>query len=351
MTRATVFTGYFNLRIIPRNDQLIPDDVTTCVIGDLHGNAMKLIFCLLTSRLLKISQEIYTQLCQAYHEVNYDIFLSLLRRLKCTSARKNRKLILIGDTLCDRGNSDYMTLLVYEWMSMQGVDFSIIFSNHDREFVRYGLNGFNLPSRGVGISQDQSISFDYRVIDATKKRHVKNIFKNIYLPRLKLLEYLPNTNNSLQPFLLTHAPCDDKTLINLAVLMREQMDDVSTIDKAVHVCNESFSKNLQSCTDNQLIYNFIWDRHEHRGDIPRSFINVYGHVGEIKSKNEATWIGLDTDLGRSELRMGLDYEQDERAEISTLEDTGHELSDPMGAALAKLYPFKTRKLKLFLIRK
>ncbi len=74
---------------------------------------------------------------QAYYQKNYKLFYNTIQNLQFNAQSiKNIKLIFIGDTLCDRGNSDYMTLLLYELMAKNKINFTIIVSNHDLGFIR-----------------------------------------------------------------------------------------------------------------------------------------------------------------------------------------------------------------------
>ncbi|MCK1859324.1 hypothetical protein MXE00_13165 [Legionella pneumophila] len=124
--------------------QLPPVDLThkgtEITIGDLHGNAMKLMFMLVKHGIAtNISIEDYNRLVEIYRTPTKGLtkellgeFNEILTKIKFNSDSTIR---LIGDELADRGNNDYFTLKILEKLNEHTVPVEIIVSNHSIEFI------------------------------------------------------------------------------------------------------------------------------------------------------------------------------------------------------------------------
>ncbi|MCP3965196.1 MAG: hypothetical protein GY750_01150 [Lentisphaerae bacterium] len=184
---------YLDLKDLPDTFEQVFNDnfregAASLAVGDLHGNAYKLYYLLLSNGYCFSKQSTQLKIYRAYHSRNYKAFeeglkTTLFNKHVC----RHKKLILLGDTLCDRGRSDYMTLLLFEKIAQHGVNLSIVISNHDMEFIYTWSNNYD----SIGGSVDLSCvkSFDYKKLpDAASKANFDRITTSVYMPRLKVIE-------------------------------------------------------------------------------------------------------------------------------------------------------------------
>lgn len=109
-------------------------------IGDLHGNAMKLMFMLVKHGIAtNINEAEYNRLVEIYKTPTQDLtkkhldeFNQILSKIEFS---KDSLVRLIGDELADRGNNDYFTLKILEKLNEHKVPVEIIVSNHSIEFI------------------------------------------------------------------------------------------------------------------------------------------------------------------------------------------------------------------------
>lgn len=118
----------------------------THTIGDLHGNALKLLNFLMMQGVAKFKGD------QQENKKKYDQFKALYdkpaTRLKADDLQAFKALLqdlefapnanirLIGDDLADRGMNDYYTLLLINKLKEQKVGVEVILSNHAAEFIK-----------------------------------------------------------------------------------------------------------------------------------------------------------------------------------------------------------------------
>jgi hypothetical protein len=117
--------------------------IRSITFGDLHGNTHKLLCFLsaagvINSLDLRVLARIYNQIatCDISAKKYEDVSRRFIAQLQRTTFRRvDFKLRFIGDTLADRGLFDLLTLLVFEAMDKSGLNFTIIYSNHDQLFL------------------------------------------------------------------------------------------------------------------------------------------------------------------------------------------------------------------------
>jgi hypothetical protein len=133
-----------NLHQLP---EVINYHYTHVSVGDLHGNALKLIYTLIEEGVLELSEEeqessahIYIKLRDIYNkpinELRVDDLAKFQDIINKAKVNKNKAVTLIGDELADRGNNDYFTLLVLQKLKEEQVNIEIMLSNHSVEFIR-----------------------------------------------------------------------------------------------------------------------------------------------------------------------------------------------------------------------
>ena len=108
-------------------------------LGDLHGNALKLLFILVSFSVVEISEDDYNQVVRIYFtqedsltEEYLQQFNAILAKLKVNPA----SIRLIGDEFADRGSNDYITFKILEKLYSTGVSLEILISNHSIEFLQ-----------------------------------------------------------------------------------------------------------------------------------------------------------------------------------------------------------------------
>src|SRR5262249_3257508 len=117
-----------------------------------------------------------------------------------------QKLILLGDLLADRTYNDYFTLAILDFLHESGIEYEIIFSNHDAEFVRYihrcrekserDLYQTNGEDEGLGVAMRSLHRLNSTLNRYTHLR--ENLHRRVeraYFPKLRLfsLSYDDNT--------------------------------------------------------------------------------------------------------------------------------------------------------------
>lgn len=186
-------------------------------IGDLHGNALKLIYILIEQGFLEgISEENYKTLKDIYYR-NYDSVQdegqrdSQIKRdldnfrsiIESSIVNTKRSLTLIGDELADRGRNDYFTLLVIKKLHESHLDCDIILSNHSIEFFR--ITAKLMPS--LALPYIKSIEgLRYLISRAIiNKAEVAKLIAAHYIPLIKAIGYTLSPRIE-ELTLYTHAP-------------------------------------------------------------------------------------------------------------------------------------------------
>jgi hypothetical protein len=113
------------------------DDVLT--LGDLHGNAVKLLYFLIYMNVVDMDDDQYGLFVYLYnlpvhdlgrgHIVAFNTCINDIRIINPTAIR------LIGDVLADRGSNDYFTLKLLDLLCNKHISIEILLSNHDIEFI------------------------------------------------------------------------------------------------------------------------------------------------------------------------------------------------------------------------
>ncbi|MHB1947791.1 MAG: hypothetical protein ACYCQI_06740 [Gammaproteobacteria bacterium] len=195
-------------------------------LGDLHGNALKLVQTLIRENILNMSEEdyeafvnIYTKKPDALTSQHLDKFRDILARSSINEKATQNLIRLIGDELSDRGSNDYFTLKILEMMGKANVPCEILLSNHSIEFLKCydeGLENFK-PKLGAG----QGISLENLGLLIEKglvtRKEITDIVENYYKPKLKIVSC--SIDDSEIPPSITiysHAPVGIRTLAMLA---------------------------------------------------------------------------------------------------------------------------------------
>lgn len=186
-------------------------------IGDLHGNALKLIYTLIEEGIINdLSISNYHKLRDIYNKNvsqlrSYDLYLfsAIVNSFKIDNTRH---LVLIGDDLADRGQNDYFTLLVLQKLHNENLKVNIILSNHTVEFLRdYERDKFTGKCTMSGSFVTSLKNMVYLIQKGlVKEKYVRDIVKACYIPKLKVLSYSSVSVNSVTIY--THAPVGFETI-------------------------------------------------------------------------------------------------------------------------------------------
>lgn len=118
-------------------------DVIT--VGDLHGNALKLLHFLLKNNIVhwntsekSESEAFYQRFYELYNAtpITQEKFNQLRALISSLRVTPNTPLLrFIGDELADRGKHDLITLLLFEHLHANKVNYRCILSNHTHRFL------------------------------------------------------------------------------------------------------------------------------------------------------------------------------------------------------------------------
>lgn len=245
----------------PTQKQLLkPGESLT--VGDLHGNALKLLWILAYHDLIQISEKDYNDFARIYQKetfatfrgpnprpedlnaANINEFNEIVGRI--TSKNSQVFLRLIGDVLCDRGQNDYFTAILLDQINKIGIESEVLFSNHDAEFLRSlaqydkevsegkiqpGAQTFAEKVRIYGISYNQAWSSGFLadnlkngVIDEANFQKFEQAIRQQYLNQLKLVSYELSADGK-EIIIYTHAPCGIAVLKSAAEKLGVEFKD------------------------------------------------------------------------------------------------------------------------------
>lgn len=286
-------------------------------LGDMHGNALKLIHLLIKEGILSLSRHDYNHIKLIYDrpvtQLSQDDLNDFEGILQNAVWKKPKLLRLLGDTLCDRGHNDYLTLLVLYQLEQQEVPYHVIMSNHDAGFIQYmagqkpnvhphpSLDELNFLKQSLGLQKD-----------------VNNIYQNQVIGHLKALDYsyTPGADPAITVF--THAPVGLETIAAMAryLQLNDQISSPQALMRCIDAINQEFSHAIQTpqfikdlSNPNNPFSHLIWNRltpgrycfiPQPRLSTPTFSIRlVHGHVGS-QEPSTANRINLDNNLGKSD---------------------------------------------------
>lgn len=187
-----------------------PND-TQLTIGDLHGNALKLLYILIRHGFFDLSNELYALFVHIYKKPadcltrqDIDDFNVIIDSLEVLERRK--LLRLIGDETADRGQNDYFTLKLIKKIVIEQIQLVILISNHGYDFIRsyerYIAMGNVFPSdlkHGFSNSLNNLRTLIYKGIISNEE--FLDLANEYYRPNLKLIDYsIDPLNNAITIF-------------------------------------------------------------------------------------------------------------------------------------------------------
>lgn len=301
-------------------------------IGDLHGNAIKLMFMLVKHGIVSnLSKHDYNRLVSIYKMDTQDLTKERLDEFNHILSKinvDNHILVrLIGDELADRGSNDYFTLKILEKLNKHKVAVEIMVSNHSIEFIEAceKQDHFHPPmlsqSAHAPSMEQLQILVDRGLV---AREEILAIAEQHYKPTLKAISYsLSADKNDINIY--SHAGIGLNTIRSLAQKLNVVYQDASASELALTIdsINEQFQKHVQSnslhtlytrekmyqgysgyCDLSDAPFEFImWNRLYHHIDRPAVYsgyhINfVHGHDSSDPTVNNI--YNLDNALGKSQ---------------------------------------------------
>lgn len=227
MMSSIIKRNEVDLEVYPTKDSHEAHADNQLSIGDLHGNALKLIYFLIQQNVLDINEANYNKLVTLYKKDtdaltkgDLALFNQILNQVKLNAVGTIR---LIGDELADRGSNDYFTLKVLERLGRAGVHTEVLLSNHSTEFLEaYQVGNPNYEfDKSKKLHRDDAKSFYNLGLLVEKglvdQKEINKIVERHYKPNLKAISY--TVDDKIDPpsiTLYTHAPVGLETIRELA---------------------------------------------------------------------------------------------------------------------------------------
>ena len=240
-----------NLDNYPPRDADHPANLANQItIGDLHGNALKLIYTLIRQNILNVSeadydriQDIYKKDVDALTKNDLQSFNAILSRI---TANPSGMLRLIGDELADRGSNDLWTFQILKRLKELEVPVEVIISNHTLGFLDGHAKG-DFSTRHYSPASQTSMANLKKLIDKglVSKEEVDRLVRETHQPLLKALSYsISPDGNGITIY--SHAPIDFATIEDMAEKLKIEYRDnsIKELAKTIEQINEKFQQQL-----------------------------------------------------------------------------------------------------------
>lgn len=169
-------------------------------VGDMHGNAVKILHTLIKAGVLDMDPQAYAQFVKLYHSLpsSSDAMKVLVRNNIKKGPNANTGIRFLGDIFADRGNSDYISLLLFEQLNKHNVPVEITFSNHDHVFIQYKEGANVAPYINDPAAQFKSLSALHELLKSgqVSKEEFEHLYK-VYSNNLKFLSYEERSDGTL----------------------------------------------------------------------------------------------------------------------------------------------------------
>lgn len=322
----------FELPSVDKSYKVNEDSQIT--IGDLHGNAMKLMFMLVKHGVAtNINQADYATLVLIYQKPvtqltkeDLNQFNDILNKIKFNKAT----IRLIGDELADRGSNDYFTLKILEKLNEQNVAVEIMISNHSVEFLqaceKFPETGhFHAPMLQCGHADSLERLQGLVEQGLVSPEEVLSIAKRAYKPALKVLSYTLSEDKT-DIIIYSHAPTGINTIKTLAEQFEVPYKDSTSTELAatIDAINAKFQHYVQTntvstlCPEEAMMQGYggcadltkhplvfsMWNRNYRLIDRPMSKADyhlgyAHGHDSQDPKAAAPNIYNLDNDLGKS----------------------------------------------------
>lgn len=165
-------------------------------IGDLHGNALKLMYFLVRHEIVILSIDDYASFVQIYNlptdllnHTKLDEFDAILARLRVANC--NVHLRFLGDEVADQGSNDYFTLKILEKLHQQHIRFEILFSEQGSRFIQTYEKHKCFYDPKLDSRQVWSMYKLHELVQRglVSRDRIEDIVENVYKPALKAISY------------------------------------------------------------------------------------------------------------------------------------------------------------------
>lgn len=318
-----------NIDIYPQPDKSHPaDSKNQLTIGDLHGNALKLIYFLVRQNVITLDEKLYPELVRIYklpaNDLTKEDLASFNSIIASITALPVGSVRLIGDELCDRGSNDYFTLKVLERLNDLNVPIEILVSNHSNDF----MDQFETQDEFINFRLDYLISHSMTSLQTliskglVERKTIDGIVNQHIVPAVKALSYtLDKENNKIT--LYSHAAVDLSVIASLAKKLEVTYCDDSVLHLAQtidfinakitlhlrnHTLNSLYNREaLMECDEETLKNHFpfvfiMWNRNPSILQRPLSHAKGYAmdfvHGHDSQDPTQLNLFNLDNSLGK-----------------------------------------------------
>lgn len=283
-------TSHVNISTPTTNPLLADSNVIQA--GDLHANAINLISILIEGGIAKVGgttldthiftpEKTFNTLLKIYDQpaTEWDAdFVAFaegaIGSVEFINLKKH--LLLIGDTVFDRGSNDLLVLILLFHMHTHGLSYDILAGNHEMEFIAAIENGFlfgerefilrhhEYPDSGISAKNLQVLIDN----DLVTRSLVTQLYEQAFLPHLKLASYvLSDDDSSIDIFAHTPYGVSINGLIAIHKAFYPSTRDINDISlpELIDDINAKFQEFAQMKIINSLFYmdpfaEFIWGR-------------------------------------------------------------------------------------------
>lgn len=242
------------------------DEGAQITLGDLHGNAIKLLYPLCRHDIAQISDDDYKTIVTIYATKTQFIdaddirkFNEALERIQFNPIAMQALLRLIGDETGDRGSNDYFTLKLLKKIRRANIPVEIILSNHGMEFItacekypeRKRFSATTMTEHNHTNSLDNlQLLIDKGLITAEE---ILELYHEIYSPSLKAISYTLSDDETKITY-YHHAINNLETVRGLALKHQVPFDDNTPagVARTMDAINAKFKEHVASRTVHTL---------------------------------------------------------------------------------------------------
>ena len=269
MPNLLVENNYADISVCPQGDSARPANAKNqLTIGDLHGNALKLIYFLVRQNVITLDEADYNRIVNIYETET--LTKNLLREfseiLDRVTVQPVGTVRLIGDEMADRGMNDYLTLKIFEMLRRHRVNVEILISNHGIEFLEAceKQKDFKAPRLLNGMGLNHAISLQ-RLNDLVKRgvvtrKEVLEMAGRCYNPFLRALSYTVSEDGRAIT-IYSHAGIGLQTIARIAEWLDVSYRDTTAFNLAstIDSINTAFQKYVCERTVHQLYDHKVMD--------------------------------------------------------------------------------------------
>lgn len=297
-------------------------------VGDLHGNAIKFLYILISHGFLEMEEAAYLRAFIFYQSLDADFFPPKLPQvfekiLNGLTVNNLCRLILCGDETGDRGKCDLPTLQVMDLLTYSGINFDILFSNHGFELIcAYETSENFFPTYMPPSVTGSLIALDQLIKQGQVTREeILALIDRAYKPHLRALFYSLDPERGAITF-LGHAAIEVKHISYLAKKLGVVFQDehplalAETIERINAIFTQEYvNKNrVHTLIDPQRIRSgltidaklhpfeyLMWNRNYEgmrREEVHRGYPVFYGHGHDPDGITNEHIFNLDNEFGK-----------------------------------------------------